>query len=343
MSERKLASIRKISSIASIEGADRIIAYQVDGWWVVDSKDKYQVGDLVVYIEPDAFVPTELASFLSKGKEPREYLGIKGEKLRTIRLKGQLSQGLLLPLSVLGNPEETFAITDDSIGADVTEQLGILKWEAPIPAQLAGQVKGNFPSNVIKPDAERVQNLVREIAKWDVEGVDWEVTEKIEGTSFTAGIINGEFIVCSRNVNLKEDETNLYWKIAREYDIEAKLRGLMLDNVVIQGEIYGMGVQGNIYNLQQTYLGIFTVQKNGQYVSPIVRQNIISEMKLPTAPVLNNAWKIDGKSVDDILKMADGFSVLGTQGVLREGLVFKSADGKHIWKAVSNKYLEKQK
>lgn len=99
--ERKLASIRRIVDVQPIPDADRIACYQVDGWKVVDSKDKYQVGDLVVYIECDAWVSTELAPFLSKGKEPRVYKGIPGERLRIQKFKKQVSQGLLLPLSVL--------------------------------------------------------------------------------------------------------------------------------------------------------------------------------------------------------------------------------------------------
>ena len=98
MTERKLATIRKISEVRSIPEADKICAYGVDGWFVVDTVDKYSVGDLVVFLEVDSFVPTELAPFLSKGKEPREFEGIKGERLRSIRLRGTLSQGLLLKL-----------------------------------------------------------------------------------------------------------------------------------------------------------------------------------------------------------------------------------------------------
>lgn len=340
--KRKLATIRQISDVKPIEGADRIVAYQVDGWWVVDSKDKYQVGDVVIYIEPDAFVPTTLAGFLSKGKEPREYMGIKGEKLRTIRLKGQLSQGLLLEFSAqlaikLGaGSGAKFA---DFLGHDVTEILGIIKWEPPVNPQLAGQTKGNFPSTVIKTDAERCQNLKRQIVDWSDAGIEWEVTEKLEGTSVTFALLGDEFIVCSRNVNLKEDDTNLYWKIAREYDIEKKMRDAGLNDYAIQGEIWGNGVQGNIYQVQQQYLSIFTVQYKGQYLTPADRQELCKKLSLPHSPVLHNDWKIDGKSIDEILLMADGQSVCGTIGCLREGLVFKSKDGKHIWKAVSPNYL----
>ena len=94
---RKLASIRKISGVEVIPEAEKICAYVVDGWKIVDAKGKYEVGELVVMLEIDSWVPHELAPFLSKGQEPRVYNGVKGERLRTIKLRGQVSQGLLLP------------------------------------------------------------------------------------------------------------------------------------------------------------------------------------------------------------------------------------------------------
>lgn len=109
---RKLATVKRISEVKSIEGADKIVAYRVDGWWVVDSKDKYRVGDLAVYCEIDSWIPTELAPFLSKGKDPSEYNGVQGERLRSVRLKGVTSQGLLLRLEdvfqVVEKDEEKF-------------------------------------------------------------------------------------------------------------------------------------------------------------------------------------------------------------------------------------------
>lgn len=94
--KRKLASIQRIEEIKPIEGADAIEAFRVLGWWVVDKKDAHKVGDLVVYLSLDSWVPHELAPFLSKGSVPREYNGVRGERLRTVKLRGTTSQGLLL-------------------------------------------------------------------------------------------------------------------------------------------------------------------------------------------------------------------------------------------------------
>lgn len=136
---RKLASIQRIAEVKPIEGADLIEAYRVGGWWVVDSKGKYQVDDKVVYCEVDSWVPTEVAPFLSKGKEPKEYNGVKGERLRSVKLRGQVSQGLFLPVSVC---IEAFGCIPMLVeGQDVSEWVNIQKWEAPIPACLAGEVR----------------------------------------------------------------------------------------------------------------------------------------------------------------------------------------------------------
>lgn len=160
---RKLATIRKIAEIKTIDGADRIVAYRVDGWWVVDTIGKYEIGDVVVYLEIDSWVPHELAPFLTKDAQfPKEYNGIKGQRLRTVKLRGTISQGLLLPLREV----ETFMnrsrfvpidnLNTNMPGTDLSDDLGIQKWEAPIPANLAGQVQGQFPTNLMsKTDQER--------------------------------------------------------------------------------------------------------------------------------------------------------------------------------------------
>ena len=102
MSDRKLATIRRIQEVKPIEGAGLIEAVRVDNWWVVAKKGEYPVDTLAVYCEIDSFIPNSLAPFLTKpGHFPKEYQGVQGERLKTIKLKGQLSQGLLLPISVV--------------------------------------------------------------------------------------------------------------------------------------------------------------------------------------------------------------------------------------------------
>ena len=134
---RKLASIQKILDIGPIPGADAIEVATINAWKVVVKKGEFDVGDLVIYMEVDSWVPSTLAPFLSKGKEPREYEGIKGERLRTVRLRGQVSQGLILPVHY-ADPGLGIVPFHYVEGQDVSQALGIVKYEPPIPACLAG-------------------------------------------------------------------------------------------------------------------------------------------------------------------------------------------------------------
>lgn len=340
---RKLATIRKIDALNPIEGADAIECATVGGWKVVAQKGLYKEGDLVVYFEIDSWIPTELAPFLSKGKEPREFEGVKGERLRTIKLRGQLSQGLLMPLSVLIRPSPlggmcTVPYVDD---ADVTEFLGILKWEKPMNAQLAGMARGNFPSLIPKTDQERVQNLKKEIAGAAAAGLQFEITEKLEGSSMTVYLIDGEFGVCSRNLDLKETEGNSFWATARRDGIEAEMRAIAdHGDFAIQGELIGPGIQGNIYKLTQPEFRVFDVYniQQGCYLNPTDRRALIAGMGLQHVPFISVDKDLGVGSIDEILQWAEDTSRLNPT-VQREGIVFKEVNGGMSFKAISNKYL----
>lgn len=353
MSERKMATIRKIAEVRAIPEADLICAYRVDGWWIVDQVGKYKVDDLVVYAEPDSWVPHDLAPFLSKGHDPRVYNGVKGEKLRTVRLKKQLSQGLLLPLdhfedgrpfisaNTEGDPVGTLHVVEE--GDEVTELLGIQKWEAPIPANMAGVIKGNFPSRIPKTDQERIQNLPKEFEFWKEQKFTWSVSEKCEGSSLTAYLIEGEFGVCSRNLDLKEDENNTMWKTALRYDLKNKLLALNR-NLAIQSEILGPGIQGNIYQLKDHMLAVFDVFDIDaqEYLYPTDKKLLIEQLGLTSVPVLYSAYDLFDKTMSDLLLFTEGKSVMGATGCEREGLVFDCNECHVSFKVVSNRYLLKQ-
>jgi RNA ligase (TIGR02306 family) len=340
---RKMATIRVIDGIAPIEGADAIETAVVGGWKVVVKKGEFAVGDMAVYLEIDSWVPTELAPFLSKGKEPREFEGIKGERLRTVKLRGQLSQGLLLPVEVDNDQfgavvhlvKGNYCVEE---GMDVSELLNIVKWERPMNAQLAGMAKGNFPSLIPKTDQERVQNLVKEIAA--AVNLQFEVTEKLEGSSMTCYLIDGVFGVCSRNLDLKETADNTFWQVARRDRIEEKMRATGEGDWSIQGELIGPGIQGNIYKLTQPEFRVFDVYniQAGDYLKPEYRRALIDRMSLLHVPVLLVDKDLGVGSVDEILQWADGASKIGV-GPLREGIVFKQVDGGMTFKAISNRYL----
>ena len=343
-----MATIRVIDEINPIPDADAIEVATVGGWKVVVKKGEFTVGDLAVYCEIDSWIPTELAPFLSKGKEPREFEGVKGERLRTVKLRGQLSQGLLLPftakmaIDIGAGPDARFT---DYEGVDVSELLSIVKWEMPMNAQLAGMARGNFPSQIPKTDQERVQNLKREIAQAAEDGLKFEVTEKLEGSSMTVYLIDGVFGVCSRNLDLKETEGNTLWEVSRRDNIEAKMRAVPTGgDFAIQGELIGPGIQGNIYKLSKPEFRVFDVYNisGGFYMNPADRRDLIEMMGLLHVPVMMTGLSLVDKykAVEDILELADAKSVMGDiTGPWREGIVFKQVDGGMTFKAISNKYL----
>ena len=297
---------------------------------------------MVIYCEIDSWIPTEIAPFLSKGKEPREFNGVKGEKLKTIRLRGQVSQGLLLPLrtgiggySWLRDVQgEAHTVNEDD---DVTELLGIQKWEAPLNAQLAGQARGNFPSFIRKTDQERIQNIKREFEDYKVKELRFECSEKLEGSSMTVYLKDGVFGVCSRNIDLKESEENTFWKVARELNLEEKMIAYG-KNIAVQGELIGPGIQGNIYGLTKPEFRVFDIfDIDGYtYVDAVTREDIIQGFGIEHVPVLGvTVLDVD---MSEVIASADGKSRLSD--TLREGIVFKCISNPEIsFKVISNLYL----
>ena len=341
---RKLATIREIEEIKPIPEADKICAYRVDAWWVVDTINKYQVNDLVIYCEVDSWIPHELAPFLSKGQEPREYNGVKGERLKTVKLRGQISQGLLLPIDL------TFF---RDIGTDLTESLSIQKWEPPIPTQLQGMMKGNFPHFIPKTDQERCQNLRKDIFETHKDEI-YEVTTKLDGSSMTVYVKDGEIGVCSRNIDLVETEGNSFWKSAHQQNIVYALRTVSEDKgeeYAIQGELIGEGIQGNPEKLtgQRFYLfDIYSITA-GRYLRTDERYSILDKMNNIYGADIEHVPIIDGHlrvaqaydTIDELLEYAEGPSL--NPQTKREGLVFKSWESDFTFKAIANSYLLKHK
>jgi RNA ligase (TIGR02306 family) len=348
MSERKLATIRRIDALTPIEGADKIEVASIGGWKIVCQKGLYEVGDLAVYFEIDSFIPNDIAPFLTKpGQYPKVYEGVEGQRLKTIRLRGQISQGLLMPvhnditgtyLMIYTDETGEYSLTVAE-GDDVTEALGILKWEKPIPACLAGISRGNFPTQIPKTDQSRVQNLKKEIEL--NQNTMMEVTEKCEGSSMTCYLIDGEFGVCSRNLNLKEVEGNTFWDVARAENIEVKIREVFgSNNVALQGELIGPGVQGNIYKLNKHEFRVFDIYDvdAGAYLRPEFRRALVDKMGLVHVPILDDCLILD-HAIDELLALAEGKSRISPTE--REGLVFKALDSNFTFKAISNRYLLK--
>ena len=336
--ERKLATIRVISDIRPIEGADMIELATVGGWNIVVAKNVgHKVGDHVVYCEIDSFLPIkEEFEFLRKSSY-KKMGDQEGFRLKTIKLRGQVSQGLILPMSVFGD----FSWTAYE-GLDVTNRLGIVKYEPPIPAELSGKVKGGFPSFLHKTDEERVQNLVKEYGEYKFTSThQFYMTEKLDGSSATFYMNEGEFGVCSRNLELLETEGNTFWKVARELDLENKLKDK--GNTCLQGELIGEGIQGNPYKIKgQTvhFFNAFDIDKQARLgINEFLI--LLDEMELTPVPILDVAMLLPD-TVKGMLELAEGKSRLNDK-TEREGVVVRSLDNTISFKAISNKFLLSEK
>lgn len=360
--ERKLASVRKISDLSPIEGADKIEVATIDGWKVVVAKDVgHKVGDLVIYCEIDSFLPIRPEFEFLRKSSFKKMGDQEGFRLRTIKLRGQVSQGLILPLSVLKNTEipmittsqqewgvqyEMFAEDGEpmvNVGDDVTELLGIVKYEPPIPAELAGKVKGLFPSFIRKTDEERVQNLSKEYEEWKFQSKHkFYVTEKLDGSSSTFYLKDGVFGVCSRNLELLETEGNTFWKVARELDLENKMKSLGY-NICLQGELIGEGIQGNPYKIKGQTVKFFNgfdidKQENIPFQTMV---EIAKSLNLDMVPILDNEFLLPD-NIGKMLEYAESKSVLN-ENTEREGVVVRSYDRTISFKSISNQFLLNEK
>lgn len=342
MTERKLATIRKISEIKQHTNADKLNLAVIDGWQVVTNKDNdFNQGDFVVYFEIDSWIPTEIASFLSKGKEPREYEGVKGERLRSIKLRGELSQGLILPLETAFPyvSVQTALMLKD--GDDVSEAMNIKKWERPMNPQLAGLARGNFPSFIRKTDQERIQNQFKAMEQRHFDD-EYEVTLKVDGSSCTFFYNNGEVGVCSRNLELKTDESNAgnaFVKKFNELGLREKLTTLGR-NIAIQGELWGSGINGNHEGISDIRYNVFDIYDidTQKYIGNIERYKIVDTLGLDNVPVIQVSTDVRNfTSVQHFLDYAERPSIYNK---VAEGVVFKSlTNPDYSFKAISNTFL----
>lgn len=372
---RKLATIRKIADIQPIDGADKIELAKISGWQVVIAKDVgHKIGDKVVYCEIDSYLPIQPEfEFLRKTSYKKMSNGDEGFRLKTIRLRGEISQGLIIPLndaSILAarlaneqeDPDDYFMMFSEmELGTDITNLLGIVKYDPPVPAQLAGKAKGSFPGFIPKTDQERVQNIDVDkrqfIYEYDDKGKKsvfekrYFITEKLDGSSFTCYYRDGEFGVCSRNLELIETEDNTFWQVARKLDLENKLKSVSdeVGNIALQGELIGPGIQKNMYGLTEPtvkFFDVFSIDKR-KYLPFTDTHKLIHAMQLESVPLLQAKPAVFlPDSIDEILELAEGKTRewKGNQfrKAEREGIVFvEDSPSRFTFKAISNKYLLK--
>ena len=247
--------------------------------------------------------------------DPRfEFLKPRGMRIKTVRLRGQISQGICFPLSIL---PAGFDVQED---IDCTEALGITKYEPPIPACLNGIAKGAFPSFIPKTDETRVQVLQDWLDR--CKGEACYITEKVDGSSATFYVNNKEFGVCTRNLELVEDPENTIWKIARALDIENKLRAFGR-NIAIQGEVIGEGIQGNSLRLRgQTvrFFNAFDIDQYGHFSFDQFTE-LMRGLGLETVPVIATDYRLEN-DINAIVTMATRKSLV-CPDAWAEGIVIR--------------------
>lgn len=337
--ERKLASVVKVLDIQPIAGADAIEVATVKGWKVVVKKNEFKINDLAVYYEIDSFLPISPQFEFLRKSSYKKMNDKEGFRLKTIKLKGQLSQGLLTPI-----PKGLLVPAKE--GDDLTELLGIVKYEPPIPAELSGEIKGSFPSFIPKTDEVRIQNFESEVGI-SIANERVYITEKVDGTSFTCYVNKGEFGVCGRNWELKETQGNSLWRMANKLNLREKLLSLNR-NIAFQGELFGSGINGNWYKLNDHRLMFFTgYDIDNQKRLPFNELlNIFEGLKLSSVPVIDYVTTIpDGTQaeiVEYMLMYAESNSHIN-EAVENEGIVVRGLEKEFSFKAISNKWLLSEK
>ena len=386
---RKLASIQQIKAIKPIEGADRIEIVQVLNWDCVAKKGEYQVGDLVIYFEIDSLLPDIPIFEFLKGSSWSQKLN--KYKISTHKFRNQISQGLVISLNeiyeilqqigayekeeclpVIFDKElkllarKDFSIPDNVIGYDLTELLGVEKYEPPVSNGPLGDTI-HHEWYVPKTDEERIQVCAEDVLPKYVESEqdDWYASIKLDGTSCTVGLFDDAFLIGGRNQWYKGP--NMYTETVNKYafdgNIKNKFEYYQAVNgvyVVFQGELCGPGIQSNKLGLKEKEWFIFNAfvsktGKNGSYIKCdlLYMLKLCEEFGLKHVPIIDieDRFKFDPEetvdnTVERLLKYVDDIKYRkyfedASPNQIAEGVVFRLEDMTNSFKVISNKFLLK--
>lgn len=347
--DRCMARIVQVVDISPIEGATNIELATVLGWQCVVKKDEFKIGDHAIYFCIDSVLDPNCANF--------QFL--EGKRLKSRKIFGTLSQGLLGPLNWLSDYDNTIDISTIKFDDDVTKLLNVKKYVAPSEQSIYedSDNKGNktakavdpatvFPGHLVpKTDEERIQNVPKLIN--GLENCQAVITRKEDGTSATYVFNNGEFIVCSRNFRVFREQQNSdnYFKVLDRFDIEKKMREYGM-NIAIQGEIVGPKINGNKMKLQDYDFRVFNIWDidNKRYFNWEMVEQITDIMGLHRVPVVfHGVLPTELANVKALLELAEKTEY--GKGIPAEGIVIKTNYSYELprqsFKAISNKYLLK--
>lgn len=381
---RKLASIKTINELRPIPKADRLELARIGGWYAVVQKGEFKVGDHAVYIEIDSFVDTSKPQFAFLEKDAIDWRGRRGTVIRTMKLRGQISQGLAIPVikfpqvvSLYSNLDLVMSKVEDW---DLTELLGIVKYEEDLHESLADKAIGKTPAWLRGSSLERVQELDSIIGDYLDE--EFAVSVKIDGEAMSVYHLPGtspysqtkeDYVgVCTDTVNWKEDDTNKSWVLAKALGLHREVKRFaehpeLAGGVQLQGERCGPGVQKNRFKFAVPMFLVYGITDIGGQVRLSASDiRLYSAMHgLLTVPYLHYKTTLreiiqcyKGPTViDALVEYASGRHSLPVQpgvdldtakllnwkydGQEHEGLVFHHNASDFRFKVISPKYLLK--
>lgn len=330
-SGRCLAQIVKVVAIEPIPKADSIELATVLGWLCVVKKGEFKIGDLAVYISIDAVLDPQ----------NKHFAFLEGKRLKTKKILGVISQGLLGPLSWLPHEKEE----EKKEGTNVTALLNVRKYVAPAEMDVykTDNKTTAFPNFVPRTDEERIENLSSGSLPRLV-GQPVIITRKEDGTSVTFVFCRGTFLVCSRNnaIDAKSDAVNHrpYLEMAKKHDLEVKMAALG-KNIAIQGEIVGPKINGGRLKIKENELRVFNGWDidNARYLPWEEVKEICTKCGIQTVPVIyEGEFKKEWESVSALRDMATRLEY--APNLPAEGMVVKTNTHPRVsFKVISPTYL----
>lgn len=329
---RSLASIQRIVRIDQIPDADAIEVVTVLGWQVVVKKDlNYKPGDFVVFFEIDSVLPNlPVFEEMLYGKP----YSTRAARLKSKRFRGQVSQGYVRHVADL--PQIPDAAIEE--GFDVTELLGVVKYEKPETGEQVANTSYWLSPHVPRTDEDRVQSKPKLVDK--IQGQPYVITIKLDGQSGTFGLDDdGVYWVCSRNFRLKPGRGGTYDAVSERYKLPALIE--TYPELVIQGEVCGPGIQGNRLGLSEPDLFVFNIfdRSTNSYFAHDALRVFCEQVGLRPVPVFEAGYSFR-YTPDELLRMAEGKYESGRE---REGIVirhrYQTGTDRISFKAISNAYL----
>lgn len=326
-----LATIQTIKNVRSHLNANTLDLASVLGWQVVTKRDQFKSGDMVIYVCIDTVLPD---------KPEFEFLRNKSFRIKPIHLRGEESAGIVFPTDILPSPIE---ITE---GTDVTDMLGVKKYDKPIPVELQGEMIGAMPGIIIQTDEKNLRTWP--VALEELYGRPYYITRKDDGTSGTFYTRGSEFCACGRTIQYVDSETNGFWKMARKYSIADAIRRLFPNrDIALQGEVVGPGIQQNHLGLTEMEFHLFNIfDIHGRYYYPYDQTlQFCADTSIPMVPVIAEGSSFP-HTLAELIALADSLTYPG--GLPAEGIVvrpkepFYSSVLKKAWsgKILNTRYEE---